>query len=177
MIIRLLDRSGAPPLDCSAPAPEGMRGGFGRVDVLQFTSAELAEAFGIRLAPLDVMTPFELAAALEGPGGASSAIRIRKDLLVRLIEQRRHLLPCFVGHQWVDGAGFLPFMTDGPSGKWSLFFEKDGRMALVERVGDRLVVTEPETVRPVTAEPGPARRPFILAELASVTRRWRQRTA
>ena len=127
-------------LTARTEAPRGVRGAFGKVEVLQLTSAELHEGFGIALAELDVATPFELAAALGSWRGRQTSANIRKDRLVRLIE-RRDLLPCFVGYQDVPGVGILPFMSDGPSGRWSLFFEQDGRMTLVETGSDGALTT------------------------------------
>lgn len=169
MIVRMLDATSAPPLAQSAPAPDGLGGRFASLDVLEFTSAELDEAFGIRLAQFDARTAFELAALLEG-GETGLRCAIRKDLLVRLIEARRDLLPCFVGFQHVGGGRSVAFMTDGPCGKWSLFFDEDGRMTLVERRGDRFDVVGDGELRLMAAERAPrqpARRavPLLLARL------------
>ncbi len=144
MIIRAIDRPAATLLTMGVAPPAGVRGTFGKVDVLQLTSTELREAFGIYLAELDVVTPFELAVALMSWAGRPTAAQIRKNRLVRLIDRRKFLLPCFVGYQEVPGIGMLPFMSDGPTGMWSLFFEEDGRMTLVEAHENRLAVT-PDT--------------------------------
>jgi hypothetical protein len=144
MIIRSIDRPSATLLTRRIDAPAGVRGVFGLVEVLQLTSFELRETFGISLAELDVETPFELAAALTHWRGEPTAAHVRKDRLVRLIGRRPDLLPCFVGYQEVSGLGVLPFMSDGPTGKWSLFMEEDGRMTLVEARENGLVAT-PDT--------------------------------
>ena len=141
MIIRAIGRASARLLTQRTGAPAGVLGTFGSIDVLQLTSPELRETFGIMLGELDAITPFELAAALDRFDKRRTAARIRKDRLVRLIEERKFLLPCFVGYQEVPGQGLLPFMTDGAPGKWSLFFEPDGRITLVEADGGRLQVT------------------------------------
>ncbi|MDP9413058.1 MAG: hypothetical protein M3Q08_02985 [Pseudomonadota bacterium] len=152
MIIRAIDKPAATLLTMDVAPPAGVRGTFGKIDVLQLTSTELREGFGISLAELDVVTPFELAAALTSWAGRPTAAQIRKNRLVRLIDGRKFLLPCFVGYQEVPGAGMLPFMSDGPPGKWSLFFEEDGRMTLVEAHDDHLAVTpDNDLVGPMTA--------------------------
>lgn len=165
MIVRAIDRPSSTLLTSRTYPPPGVRGAFGRIDVLQLTSAELRETFGIRLAELDVETPFELVAALTRFRGERTAAEIRKNRLVRLIDRRGDLLPSFVGYQDVPGVGLLPFMSDGPPGKWSLFFEQDGRMTLVERPEQQLIITtEPELVEPskAAAEPETAARSFLL---------------
>ena len=45
MIIRAIDRPAATLLTARADAPHGVRGPFGKVDVLQLTSTELRESF------------------------------------------------------------------------------------------------------------------------------------
>ena len=164
MIVRAIDRPSATLLIGRTYAPPGVRGAFGRIDVLQLTSAELRESFGIRLAELDVETPFELVAALTRFRGERTAAEIRNNRLVRLIDRRPDLLPSFVGYQDVPGLGFLPFMSDGPPGKWSLFFEDDGRMTLVERPeGELVVTTEPELVTPARPAAEPVSASFLLS--------------
>ena len=158
MIIRAIDRPAATLLTARADAPHGVRGPFGKVEVLQLTSAELRESFGISLAELDVETPFELAAALTQWRGQPTAAHIRKDRLVRLIGRRPSLLPCFVGYQEVPGVGVLPFMSDGPTGKWSLFFEEDGRMTLVEAGENGLVaIADTDLIGPASTVSRPVR--------------------
>ena len=153
MIIRAVDRPATSLLTSPTVAPKGVRGVFGQVEVLQLTSLELRESFGISLAEFDVVSPFELAAALTKWRGEPTAAHVRKDRLIRLIDRREHLMPCFVGYQRVPGLGLLPFMTDGAPGKWSLFFEEDGRMSLVEAEGDRLLITgETDLLGPVTVK-------------------------
>ena len=162
MIIRAVDRPATSLLTSPTAAPSGVRGVFGRVEVLQLTSSEIRESFGISLAELDVVSPFELAAALTRWRGQPTAAHLRKDRLMRLIDRREFLMPCFVGYQEVPGVGLLPFMTDGPPGKWSLFFEEDGRMSLVEAEEDRLRVTaETELLGPITAKPERPARSFL----------------
>ncbi len=141
MIIRAISRPAATLLTMAVEPPAGVRGTFGKIDVLQLTSRELREGFAISLAELDVVTPFELAAALSSWAARPTAAQIQKNRLVRLIDCRKYLLPCFVGYQEVPGIGMLPFMSDGPPGKWSLFFEADGRMTLVEAQDQGLAVT------------------------------------
>lgn len=145
MIVRILEAAAASRPDVSIEHPAGA---FGRIDVLQLTSRELQDMYKIELRDLDVQTPFELAAALEGSKGAPTAARVRKDRLVRLVLQR-NLLPCFVGYQEVRMQGLLPFMTDGPHGRWSLFFAANGEVVLVERAGEQLhvLIVDPAEVR------------------------------
>lgn len=152
MIIRAIDRPATILLTARTAAPRDVLGVFGRVEVLQLTSSELHESFGITLADFDVVSPFELAAALTSRRGEATAANLRKDRLVRLIDRRAFMLPCFVGYQQVPRLGLLPFMTDGPQGQWSLFFEVDGRMTLVEGAGHTLKVTpDAELVGPMAA--------------------------
>lgn len=152
MIIRAINRPAATLLTMAVEPPAGVCGTFGKIDVLQLTSTELREGFGISLADVDVVTPFELAAALTSWAGRPTAAQIRKNRLVRLIDRREYLLPCFLGYQEVPGTGMLPFMSDGPPGKWSLFFEADGRMTLVEAQDNRLAVTpDADLIGPMAA--------------------------
>ena len=131
-----------------------MTGTVGEVEVLQLTSAELRDTFGITLSDTDCETPFELAAALGRHCGKATAARIRNDRLVRLLDRRKDLLPCFVGYQQVAGLGLLPFMTDGVPGCWSLFFEQDGRMTLAERRGNGIeIIGESDLLDPVAEPP------------------------
>ena len=163
MIVRAIGRPSATLLIGRTPAPPGVRGAFGRIDVLQLTSSELWESFGIRLAELDVETPFELVAALTRFRGEPTAAEIRNNRLVRLIDRRPDLLPSFVGYQDVPGLGLLPFMSDGPPGTWSLFFEEDGRMTLVERPeAERVVTTEPDLAAPARPALHPLSASFLL---------------
>lgn len=139
---------------------------FGQIDVLRFTSSELRQRFGIEIAETDVLTAFELAHALCARGVTA---KFRNDRVARLVQQR-DLVPCFVAYQQLPCAGTLPFMTDGASGKWSLFFDTDGRMTLVERDGRQLHVTPQEEL--LHEEPQPAlatskAKGFLLAGLRS----------
>jgi hypothetical protein len=170
MIIRAIDRPAATLVTARKDAPHGVRGVFGQVEVLQLTSCELRESFGISLAEYDVETPFELAAALTSWRGEPTAAFVRKDRLVRLIGRRPDLLPCFVGYQEVPGVGYLPFMTDGPTGKWSLFFEEDGRMTLVEAQEGGLAATaDADLIGPaaVVAKPVRAAKSFLFGGFRS----------
>jgi hypothetical protein len=138
MIIRAF--SSATLLGAPTPAPAGVLGTFGTIDVLKLTSAELLETYGISLSPTDLDTPFELAAGLAARADRRTDARLRNDKLVRALARYPFLLPCFVGYQEAPGIGLLPFMTDGVPGRWSLFFEADGRMSLVECRGGTLAV-------------------------------------
>jgi hypothetical protein len=139
---------------------------FGQIDVLRFTSAELRQRFGIEIAETDVLTAFELAHAL---GGRGITAKVRNDRVARVVQQRE-LVPCFVAYQQLPGAGNLPFMTDGPSGRWSLFFDTDGRMTLVERDGHQFHVTFQEELLHEKPQPTPTAskaKGFLLAGLRS----------
>jgi hypothetical protein len=133
MIIRYLGGPGQELLLASCAAPEHVIGGFAAIDILALTSSQLRETFGIRMTDGDAETPFQLAEFLQGRGAGRPVAALRKDRLARLIDLRPELLPCFVGYQEVSGVGILPFMTDAVPSRWSLFFESDGRMTLVER--------------------------------------------
>jgi hypothetical protein len=139
MIIRAF--SSATLLGVPTPAPAGVLGTFGTIDVLKLTSAELLETYGIGLSATDLDTPFELAAGLAARDGRRTAAQLRNDKVVRALARRPFLLPCFVGYQEAPGIGLLPFMSDGVPGRWSLFFEPDGRMSLVECRAGALAVT------------------------------------
>lgn len=150
MIIRVFDARGLEHLHRQRRFA-GFEGMFGCIPVLRFTSGELREAFGITLAETDVETAFEAAAALarrKAPGA-----RLRNDRLARLLTERPHLLPCFVGHQQAADSPVRPFLTDGPAGAWSLFFEDDGRMAMVEAGAGGLTLAPDEQLLPVTQPP------------------------
>ena len=154
MIVRTAERASVHLLTHPTRPPARVRGTFGVIEVLQLTSAELRETLGISLSETDVASPFELAAALTRRNGRRTEAHIRNDRLVRLIERRKNLLPCFVGYQEVAGVGTLPFMTDAVPGAWSLFFEEDGRMTLVERRGSLLAVTDDDALlEPARAAP------------------------
>ena len=155
MIVRTTERPSAHLLTRSVRSPEKMHGTAGEVEVLQLTSSELRETFAVRLRETDCENPFELTAALARCEGEATAARIRNDRLVRVLNRRTDLLPCFVGYQDVPGVGLLPFMTDGVPGCWSLFFEEDGRMILAERRGECIeLIGESDLLEPVPAEPG-----------------------
>ncbi len=149
MIIRVFDARGLEHLHLQRSF-DGLAGTFGCIAVLRFTSTELREAFGITLAETDVETAFEAAAALAR--GAAPGSRLRNDRLARLLAERPNLLPCFVGHQQAPDGHVRPFLTDGPSGTWSLFFEDDGRLSLVEAGTAGLTLTGEERLLP-TASP------------------------
>jgi hypothetical protein len=141
MIVRAINRAVTPLLTSPVDAPAGVRGLFGRIQVLELTSTELRESFGILLAPLDVETAEELFAALKRHRDRPTAARIDEDRLIRLIDGGQVSLPCFVGYVDVPGVGLLPFLSDGAPGKWSLFLEEDGGMTLVECRHAQLCVT------------------------------------
>ena len=149
MIIRLLEGRSCPFLLARCDAPAGVPGSFGRVEVLKFTSADLREKLGIRVADIDAQSAFELATLLT----AQTEAKIRKDRLARLVGRRPEMLPCFVGYQEGAGAGTLPFMTDAVPGRWSLFFEPDGRMTLVEWTDRGFVVTNDAELVPLGLAP------------------------
>ena len=127
---------------------------FARLDLLKLTSTKLDQQFGIRLADTDVGGAFELASALSRVDGKPTAAPIRKDRIARLIAARPTLLPCFIGYRQSED-GLLPFMTDGPSGKWSLFFDAEGHATLVEHRGGEWTIT-PDVDRPASAAGSPA---------------------
>jgi hypothetical protein len=70
--------------------------------------------------------------ALEQCDGQPTDARIEEARVARLIEARPSLLPCFIGYQETPAGKLLPLMTDGPEGRWSLFFAENGAMTLVE---------------------------------------------
>jgi len=140
MIIRLPVGIEPPHLLKTVDVPDAVGGRFGRVELLRFTSAELRELTGVSLLPTDLHTTFELAPALARTTERTTDALIRNNRLARVIASRPFLLPAFVGYQETGGAGLLPFMTDGVPGKWSLFFEPDGRMTLIRWEGDRFQV-------------------------------------
>jgi hypothetical protein len=143
--------------------------GFGRLDVLRHSSADLRERFGLTLAETDFHTVFELVEALRSVGGRATDIKVRKRDLARLIDRRPTLLPCFVGYQQTAG-GLLPFMTDGHRSRWSLFFAADGAMTLVENRGDHLLVTPHEDLG---LPPAQEERPRLTAQLTRfLPRKW-----
>jgi hypothetical protein len=167
MIIRVFNQAGVEHLREARGGPEGIDGTFGRIDVLRFTSVELKALFGISLAEVDVENTFSLAEALRGPNGRRTVLKPRNNRLARVMQQRPYLFPCFVAYQEVPGLGLLPFMSDGPSSGWSMFFEADGRMTLVDAAQGSLVVTADEALSRVAAEgnPDPRSRPFLLNPL------------
>ena len=141
MIIRVFNQAGVEHLHGARPGPEGIGGTFGRIDVLRFTSVELKALFGISLAEVDVENTFSLAEALRGPPGRRTVLKPRNNRLARVMQQRPYLFPCFVAYQEVPGVRLLPFMSDGPSSGWSMFFEADGGMSLAEAAHGSLVIT------------------------------------
>jgi len=140
MIVRNVKGAGEGLDVMTAQAPAGLERAFGKLDVLRYGSAELRERFGITLAETDFHTAFELVETLRSDRGRATAVTLRKRDLARLIDKRPGLIPCFVGYQEAP-QGLLPFMTDGHRSRWSLFFEPDGEMTLVETRGDQLLVT------------------------------------
>lgn len=133
MIVRILESSAAPRADVSVAA---QRPGqcYGRIDVLQLTAGELFEMYAIRLAADPIRNPEDF---LTGRG-------IDGSRLAGLLQYCPVALPCMAGVQRIPRAGTLPFLSDGPAGQWSLFFEPDGRTTLITRAGDRLVATYPD---------------------------------
>ena len=160
MIIRVFDNA-TEHLSFHQAGPAGVRGTFGKIEVLQFASTQLHQLFGIALADTDVDNAFALAAALARHNDRPTKLKRRNDRLARLVQQRAYLLPCFIGYQETPEEGLLPFMTDGPSGRWSLFFEGDGRMTLVEHDGSSLILTADDALHgpPISppVAPAPAR--------------------
>ena len=139
MIIRLND-----PKDFLVKERVQAPGGgaeFGRINPLMFTSTELRERFGIRLSETDCTTAFEVVGGLSELQGKSSHAHIPKNRVARLVASRPWLLPCFVAHQESPDGTILPMMTDGHDSRWSLFFEEDGAMTLVEFDGGEWKIT------------------------------------
>ena len=132
MIIRLTGEVAAPLLKERTRAPDDIGGEFGKIDLLKLTSAELRERFGITLSPADFLTTFEVVDALTSGEGRPTDAVVRKNRIARLIQARPTLLPCFIAYQEMPDGALLPQMTDAHESKWSLFFDRAGRMTLAE---------------------------------------------
>jgi hypothetical protein len=128
MIIRLYETTERSLVKRAVSAPSKDGGEFGCINLLMFTSIELRQRFGFRLADSDVASVAELIPALAD----AITVEVFEARIVRLLEARPKLLPCFIGYQETPAGTVLPFMTDGPDGRWSLFFDQKGAMTLVE---------------------------------------------
>ena len=129
---------------------------YGRINLLMFTSAELRENFGISLSETDFATAFELARALTHHGDRELGLPIRKSNVARAVANRPGLLPSFVAYQEMPGGRLLPLMTDGHESNWSLLFDEEGEMTLVEyRAGTWKVTAQAELLPPVPEKASP----------------------
>jgi hypothetical protein len=150
MIIRLYPTNETSLVRERVPAPGG--GEFGTINVLALTSIELRQRFGLTLADTDVASAFELVRSLTKLETGPTNARIRKARLARLIDARPALLPCFIAYQETPKGSMLPLMTDGPEGRWSLFFEEDGAMTLAEFQGGHWRITPESELLPEAAQ-------------------------
>jgi hypothetical protein len=116
-----------------APTDPGVE--FGTMNLLMFSSTELRQGFGLKIADTDARNLAELVQSLANCEGQPTDVRIEEARLTRLLEARPHLLPCFIGYQETPTGKLVPLMMDGPEGKWSLFFASNGAMTLVEYQG------------------------------------------
>jgi hypothetical protein len=132
MIIRLYETTERSLVKRAVSAPSKGGGEFGCINLLMFTSIELRQRFGFRIADSDVASVPELIQAVGGAKGAPSGVQVSEERIAQLLEARPKLLPCFIGYQETPAGTVLPLMTDGPDGRWSLFFDQKGAMTLVE---------------------------------------------
>jgi hypothetical protein len=146
----------------SAPADPGAE--FGTINLLMFSSVELRQRFGLNIAGTDARNAAELIQALASCEGQPTDVQIEDVRLTRLLEARPNLLPCFVAYQETPTGKLLPLMTDGPEGRWSLFFATTGAMTLVELQGGQWrVFTEAELLPGVrTRSPITETKSFLL---------------
>jgi hypothetical protein len=143
-------------------APSKGGGDFGCINLLMFTSVELRQRFGLRIADSDVTNAAELIQGLVEAEGQPTGAPIRETRLAQLLEARPSLLPCFIGYQETPAGTVLPLMTDGPDGRWSLFLDENGAITLVEfSEGQWRITPEAELL------PEMPRRPAALAETRS----------
>jgi len=105
--------------------------GYEDVDVLNLTSAELHERYGVSLGDFSLLGSIEVVEALAEWGQRP----LTPDQLHRLLGEVDLPQPCFLGWQEGRGTTLLPFLTDGSRRGWSLFFEPDGKVATVTYLG------------------------------------------
>jgi hypothetical protein len=146
----------------SAPADSGAE--FGTINLLMFSSVELRQRFGLKIAGADARNAAELTQALASSEGRPTDVGTEEVRLTRLLEARPNLLPCFIAYQETPAGKLVPLMTDGPEGKWSLFVAPTGAMTLVEyQGGEWRVTTEAELLPDVsTRSPIAETRSFLL---------------
>ena len=129
---------------------------YGRINLLMFTSGELRENFGISLSETDFATAFELARALTHHGDEELGLPIRKSNVARAVASQPELLPSFVAYQKMPGGRLLPLMTDGHESNWSLLFDEEGEMTLVQyRAGAWKVTPQAELLPAVSEKANP----------------------
>jgi len=120
------------------------------VDVLNLTSSELQEQYGVLLGDFSLQGSAEVIEALvDSPQRAFAP-----DRLNRLFREVDLPQPCFLGWQEGRGAAPLPFLTDGSRCGWSLFFEPDDQVATVTYPDGAQQVTRRDLPR---TEPQPRR--------------------
>jgi hypothetical protein len=156
MIIRLYETTERSLVKQAVTATPKAGGEFGCINLLMFTSIELRQRFGLRIADSDVTTEAELIEALAGFDGQPSGAQIREERLARLLEARPNLLPCFIGYQETPGGTLLPLMTDGSDSRWSLFFDEKGAMTLVEFIEGQWRITRQAELLPELPRRGDA---------------------
>jgi hypothetical protein len=173
MIIKLYETSETSLVKQRVPAPAHVGGEFGCINLLIFSSIELRQRFGLRLADTDAASLAELVEALEQFDGQPTGGRIDEARVALLVEAKPNLLPCFIGYQETPTGKLLPLMTDGPAGRWSIFFAETGAMTLVEhKSGEWHFQTEADLLPGVRARsPFDDTKAFLLSGLRSARSR------
>lgn len=170
MIIRLYETAERSLVKQSVAAPAKSGGEYGSINLLMFTSIELRQRFGLRIAESDVADEAELIQGLTASNGHPTGANIREARIARLLEARPKLLPCFIGYQETPAGTLLPLMTDGPDGRWSLFFDEKGAMTLIEfSEGQWRITPEAELLpeAPRRADPIAETKSFLLNGMRS----------
>jgi hypothetical protein len=172
MIIRLYETSETTLVKQRFSAPPEIGGEFGCISLLMFTSIELRQRFGLNIGTMEVASAAELVQELgrttEGapePGVPG----VPEASILQLLETRPNLLPCFVARQETPTGKMLPLMSDGPEGRWSLFFGEKGALTLVEYSKGEWRVTGQEDLLPKSkrADPLAETKSFLLSSFKS----------
>jgi hypothetical protein len=132
MIIRLYETTETSLVKARISAPGDASVEFGTINLLMFSSVELRQRFGLRIAETDARNITELVQGLTECDGQRTGAEVEESRLAKLLEVRPSLLPCFIAYQENPAGKLLPIMTDGLEDRWSLFLAQDGAMTLVE---------------------------------------------
>lgn len=123
---------------------------FRTIDILKLSSSDLRDCYALEIGEFGMFDCADIVAALAG--------FLRGEPLraaARLLDTIDFPKPCYIGWRETGDEFLDPFLTDGPTGRWSLFFSADGRASVVEQKAGQLLLTANDLLAPAaTHKPG-----------------------